>query len=153
MVLRNPSLLNKRPATLAAKAAALRALPGLRPEQAAAAIASLPSLLNLDSQKLRDRWQRLQQVGAPARALAADLCCMVVVLHWLSNLASCCRDSRLSHGVHPDTHPRQARNALVSHCRLRTPTLPGVPGWTQHLPAAWPACWCGVRATTSACSV
>ena len=72
MVLRNPSLLNKRPATLAAKAAALRALPGLRREQAAAAMASLPSLLNLDSQKLRDRWQRLQQVGAPARALAAE---------------------------------------------------------------------------------
>lgn len=63
MFLRNPSLLNKKPSTLASKAAALRALPGLQPDQAAAAIAALPSLLNLDSQKLRDKWQRLQQVG------------------------------------------------------------------------------------------
>lgn len=62
MFLRNPSLLKKKPATLAVKAAALRELPGMRPGQAAAAIAALPSLLNLDPGKLRDRWQRLQQV-------------------------------------------------------------------------------------------
>jgi hypothetical protein len=64
MFLRNPSILNKTPATLAAKAAALRALPGLQPAQAAAAMTVLPSLLNLDPNKLRVRWQQLQQVGA-----------------------------------------------------------------------------------------
>jgi hypothetical protein len=64
MFLRNPSLLNKRPDTLAAKAAALRALPGLQPAQAAAAYTALPSLLNLDPDKLQVRWQQLQQVGA-----------------------------------------------------------------------------------------
>lgn len=68
MFLRNPSLLNKKPDTLAAKAAALRVLPGLQPERAAAVMTALPSLLNLDPNKLKDRWQQLQQVGALAAA-------------------------------------------------------------------------------------
>jgi hypothetical protein len=62
MFLRSPSLLNKRPATLAAKASALKALPGLQAGQAAAMMAAMPSLLNLDPQRVASRWQRLQQV-------------------------------------------------------------------------------------------
>lgn len=98
MFLRNPSLLNKKPSTLAAKAAALRALPGLQPEQAAAAMAAMPSLLNLDPARLQDRWQRLQQVrqrqrqqagrcGGPrarqswGRGLATRLVCSLTVCH------------------------------------------------------------------------
>jgi hypothetical protein len=68
MFLRNPSLLNKKPTSLAAKAAALRALPGLQPEQAAAAMAAMPSLLNLNPARLQDRWQRLQQVRQQQQA-------------------------------------------------------------------------------------
>lgn len=70
MFLRNPSLLNKKPSTLASKAAALRALPGLQPDEVAAAIASLPSLLNLDSERLRSKWVRLQQVRASIQLYA-----------------------------------------------------------------------------------
>jgi hypothetical protein len=62
MFLRSPSLLNKRPDTLAAKAAALRGLPGLQQGQAAAMMAAMPSLLNLDPSRVASRWQRLQQV-------------------------------------------------------------------------------------------
>lgn len=62
MFLKNPSLLNKKPSTLASKAAALRALPGMQPGHADAMAAALPSLLNLRPEKLQDRWQQLQQV-------------------------------------------------------------------------------------------
>lgn len=63
MFLRTPSLLHKNPSTLAHKAAAFKALPGLNPQHAQEAISRMPSLLNLDPNRLKRRWQWLQEVG------------------------------------------------------------------------------------------
>lgn len=63
MFLRTPSLLHKNPSTLAHKAAAFKALPGLNPQHAQEAISRMPSLLNLDPNRLKRRWQWLQEAA------------------------------------------------------------------------------------------
>lgn len=58
---------------MASKLAALEALPGFTQQQAQAAVAAIPSLLNLKPDKLKNRWQLLQEVRPATRFACTGL--------------------------------------------------------------------------------
>jgi hypothetical protein len=69
MFLQQPSVINKRPALMGQRAAALQALPGMGRERGEAVALAMPTVLQVNPAMVASRWR---QLGEVRRGEAAD---------------------------------------------------------------------------------